>query len=430
MAYKILMIDDDTELLKMLKKFLEIKKYEIITAGNGLEGLNKIKLQPDIILLDVNMPNIDGIEVCRRIRDKVACPILFLTARVDEQDVINGFSSGGDDYILKPFSLKELDARITAHLKREARRREKTECCFQGELSIAGSCAAVFLFYQNKLRKPMEELVQASKRIAENHLDFCISYENKDEMGELCREFEKMREQLARNNQALWRTVEEEKMLRAAIAHDIRAPLSVLKGYQEMLTEYLPSEDINMEQAMEMLSESRRQIERMDAFVETMRKLSSLENRQLTPENISARQLEKDIQGELAILEKEYGKQCMLQVSESKEEFYGDKEIILEVAENLLSNALRHGKRQIIIMVKAGYEKLSICVMDDGDGFREDAEKITEAFYGQNVKDSLKHAGLGMYISRLYCEKHGGKLVLGNDEQRGAVVTAIFCRIA
>ena len=136
MAYKILIIDDDTELLKMLKKFLEIKKYEIITAENGLEGLNKIKLQPDIILLDVNMPNIDGIEVCRRVRDKVSCPILFLTARVDEQDVVNGLSSGGDDYILKPFSLKELDARITAHLKRETRRKEKTECCFQGEMSI------------------------------------------------------------------------------------------------------------------------------------------------------------------------------------------------------------------------------------------------------------------------------------------------------
>lgn len=136
MAYKILIIDDDIELLKMLKKYLEIKKYEIITAENGLEGINKIKLQPDIILLDVNMPNIDGIEVCRRIRDKVDCPILFLTARVDEQDVVNGLSSGGDDYILKPFRLKELDARITAHLKRETRRKEKTEVCFQGELCI------------------------------------------------------------------------------------------------------------------------------------------------------------------------------------------------------------------------------------------------------------------------------------------------------
>ena len=136
MAYRILIIDDDAALLKMLQKYFEMKKYEIITAENGAEGMEKLKFQPDIILLDINMPRIDGIEVCRRIRDKVTCPVLFLTARVEEQDVVNGLSSGGDDYILKPFSLKELDARITAHLKREVRRREKTECCFQGELSI------------------------------------------------------------------------------------------------------------------------------------------------------------------------------------------------------------------------------------------------------------------------------------------------------
>jgi signal transduction histidine kinase len=296
-------------------------------------------------------------------------------------------------------------------------------------LSMAGSCGAVFLFYRNKLRKPIEELAHASKKIAENHLDFCIAYENKDEMGVLCKEFERMRGQLAGNNQILWRTIEEERMLRAAISHDIRAPLSILKGYNEMLMEYLPSADIDMEQAMEMLSESGRQIGRMDAFVEAMRKMSSLENRKLIAGDISARQLKEDIQAELAILEKEYGKQCMLQVSESKEEFSGDKEIILEVAENLLSNALRYGKQQIVIMVKTGYSELNICVRDDGDGFREDAEKITKAFYGRNVKDSLKHAGIGMYISRLYCEKHGGKLVLRNSEQGGAVVTAIFCRI-
>ena len=100
MAYKILMIDDDAELLKMLRRYFEMKNYEVITAENGAEGFNKIGLEPDIILLDVNMPRIDGIEVCQRIRDKVSCPILFLTARVDEQDVVNGLSSGGDDYIL------------------------------------------------------------------------------------------------------------------------------------------------------------------------------------------------------------------------------------------------------------------------------------------------------------------------------------------
>ena len=80
MAYKILMIDDDAELLKMLRRYFEMKNYEVITAENGAEGFNKIGLEPDIILLDVNMPRIDGIEVCQRIRDKVSCPILFLTA--------------------------------------------------------------------------------------------------------------------------------------------------------------------------------------------------------------------------------------------------------------------------------------------------------------------------------------------------------------
>lgn len=143
MAYKILVIDDDTELLQMLRSYIEIKKYEIITAENGAEGLRKMESQPDIILLDINMPRIDGIEVCRRIRDKTSCPILFLTARVEEQDIVNGLSSGGDDYILKPFRLKELDARITAHLKREQWRKNRSECRFQGELSIDYSAKTV-----------------------------------------------------------------------------------------------------------------------------------------------------------------------------------------------------------------------------------------------------------------------------------------------
>lgn len=133
---KLLIVDDDAELLKMLKSYFEIRKYFVMTAENGAEALKKVEMQPDIILLDINMPQIDGIEVCRRIRDKISCPILFLTAKSEEQDRVNGLLSGGDDYILKPFSLKELDARITAHLKREERHKTKTEYKFHGELSI------------------------------------------------------------------------------------------------------------------------------------------------------------------------------------------------------------------------------------------------------------------------------------------------------
>ena len=136
MSNKILLVDDDLELIKMLKSYFEIRKYNVITAADGIEALKKTEEKPDIILLDINMPRIDGIEVCRKIRDKVACPILFLTARAEEQDCVNGLLSGGDDYILKPFRLKELEARIIAHLKREERHKTKSEYRFQGELLI------------------------------------------------------------------------------------------------------------------------------------------------------------------------------------------------------------------------------------------------------------------------------------------------------
>lgn len=133
---KILIIDDDRELLNMLRCYFEMKSYDVVTAENGAEALERLRTHPDIILLDVNMPQIDGLTLCRMIRDKISCPILFLTARAEEDDRVNGLLSGGDDYILKPFSLKELEARITAHLKREQRRSSAADCSFHGGLVI------------------------------------------------------------------------------------------------------------------------------------------------------------------------------------------------------------------------------------------------------------------------------------------------------
>ncbi len=294
--------------------------------------------------------------------------------------------------------------------------------------SIAGSCGAVFLFYRNKLKKPLEELEIASKRITENDLNFRIIYENKDEMGHLCHEFDRMRGQLEENNRQLWHMIEDERALRSAIAHDIRSPLSVLKGYQEMLIDYFPDGTIDTEKTVEMLQEGMKQIYRMDIFIDSMQKMNSLEHRQLTVEQISAQQLEKDIQWELDILGKE--KRIRLSVNKTDEIFHGDHEMIMEVMENLLSNALRYAKEQIDIKVSLTLQKLTLSIQDDGNGFQEETEKITSAFHQKNIKDSLTHTGMGMYISRLYCEKHGGHLILENEDSGGAIVTAIFHRIA
>ena len=295
-------------------------------------------------------------------------------------------------------------------------------------ISFAGCVWAVFLFYKNKLNKPLEELKIASRRVGENDLDFHITYENSDEMGELCREFECMREQLSENNLRLWRNIEEEKILKASIAHDIRSPLSVLKGYQEMLREYLLDKNADMEKAVQMVRESEKQIQRMVIFVETMRKMSGLDKRELKYEKITGEQLEKEILAEMEIFEKQSEKICQLIVDEIKGDFCGDKEIIIEVMENLLSNALRYAKEKIEIHLSVTEEMVRLCVQDDGSGFGEEKDRLTEPFYQQNIKDSLKHTGLGMYISRLYCEKHGLKLLLENKKEGGAFVQSIFCR--
>ncbi len=119
--YKILVIDDEKEIVSFIKEALEMEGYYIITAYDGNEALTKITSNPDLILLDIMMPNTDGYEFCRKIREEIQCPILFLSAKQDELDKIKAFSIGGDDYITKPFSLKELRARVAAHLRREER---------------------------------------------------------------------------------------------------------------------------------------------------------------------------------------------------------------------------------------------------------------------------------------------------------------------
>ena len=136
MEGKILIADDETDIVVMLSQFFQGKGYRILTATNGVETLKQVENNPDIILLDINMPGMDGLEVCQRIRDYVSCPILFLTARIEDADKVKGFSVGGDDYIVKPFSLVELEARVKAHLRRETRHSFNTQIKFIDELTI------------------------------------------------------------------------------------------------------------------------------------------------------------------------------------------------------------------------------------------------------------------------------------------------------
>ncbi|MDE7368042.1 MAG: response regulator transcription factor [Lachnospiraceae bacterium] len=136
MRERILIVDDEADIVDMLKDYFEYNGYDVRTAYSGMEAVKKAEQQPDLILLDINMPDLDGLEVCSRIRDFVACPILFLTARIEDSDKIKGLGIGGDDYIVKPFSIEELGARVAAHLRRERRQRETAKVKFDDRLVV------------------------------------------------------------------------------------------------------------------------------------------------------------------------------------------------------------------------------------------------------------------------------------------------------
>ena len=101
MTDRILVVDDDKKIVKMIKDFLEMEQYQVITAYDGEAAIRQTQQNPDLILLDINMPGMNGLEICRTIRDMLDCPIIFLTARIEERDKIIGLRTGGDDYIVK-----------------------------------------------------------------------------------------------------------------------------------------------------------------------------------------------------------------------------------------------------------------------------------------------------------------------------------------
>jgi len=144
MAYKILIVDDEEMLTELLADHLQDCGYVCYVAQNTDEAISKLNLHPDLILLDINMPGTDGLDFCKNIRNHVACPILFLTARITDQDKVNGLQVGGDDYITKPFSLQELTARIGAHIRRDERSKNVPEIVGCQKLIVNFSDRKVF----------------------------------------------------------------------------------------------------------------------------------------------------------------------------------------------------------------------------------------------------------------------------------------------
>ncbi|MDI6619316.1 MAG: HAMP domain-containing sensor histidine kinase [Clostridiales bacterium] len=295
-----------------------------------------------------------------------------------------------------------------------------------------GMCiiASALLFYRNKLKKPIELLSEASGKIAGDDLDFNLSYDSRDEMGRLCASFETMRAALLENNRELWRAIEERKRLNAAFSHDLRTPLTVLRGYTDFLKAYVPQGKISEQKLLSTVSTMSGQIDRLDRYVQTMGEVQRLEDIKASSEPVATASFMEQFQNSARVLIQESGRILDFHNEVSDCKVLLDLSIVQRVLENLLSNAAQYAKDIVSVRCRYEHEVLSITVEDDGPGFTaEDLKQAPKPYYRNKESSDGNHFGLGLTICKDLCEKHGGQLKLQNGEKGGACVTASFlCR--
>ena len=279
--------------------------------------------------------------------------------------------------------------------------------------------AAALLFYRNRLKKPLAELRTASEKIANNDLDFSIDYDNNDELGQLCASFEIMRTTLADNFSKMWRQVEERKALNAAFAHDLRTPLTVLKGYNEMLQ---ASENPQTQETAAIMG---KHISRMESYASSMSNLRRMEDAQPEYKLIDLQTVASSLYDSAKIVCAKNGKDLILQNNIPVSQLSLDGAFVSQVCNNLISNAVRYARTAVTISFVLRDNGLLLSVSDDGKGFDKNGlQKATSPYYTEESNHS-EHFGLGLYICKLLCEHHNGYLKIENTTT-GAKVSAYF----
>lgn len=290
---------------------------------------------------------------------------------------------------------------------------------------VAGVC---LLFYRNKLKRPLQILADSAEKIAANDLDFQCEYPAGDEMGQLCAGFEKMRRSLKDNHQKMWDMMEEQRRLNHAFAHDLRTPLTVLHGYIDFLEKYYPEGKVSEEKLTETLAMMDRQVLRLRRFGDTMKSVSSLEDRKVAKKKLTGAEVFGSVKAMADALDGTGGIHIWTERRVPLErEFFLDEEIFFETAENILSNGMRYAREwvQVILAEAGGF--LELYVKDDGPGFTEEGLYMAaKPYYKDKEEAGKEHFGIGLYICHVLCEKHGGFLSIHNSVDGGAIISASF----
>lgn len=292
--------------------------------------------------------------------------------------------------------------------------------------------AAARRFFRMRLAPGLATLDDAAGKIARQDLDFTVHPYRDDELGRLAQSFEAMRASLEASQRELWRTAEERKRLNAAFAHDLRTPLTILKGKVELLNARLQTGVASPEQLQASVNSLASQVERLEHYVAAMSGLQKLEDRHVEtsvqPFDAVAGAVEDIGTGLAAPSGAAFTLSVSARCDRERPPLGVDRAVVEEVAENLIGNAARFAAERVEVRMDVHDGYLLLIVEDDGAGFSAAAlERGCAPFFSETP--SKDHFGLGLNIAALLCDKHGGSLVLENRPEGGARATARFASI-
>ncbi len=281
--------------------------------------------------------------------------------------------------------------------------------------------ATASMFYRLKLKEPLSLLLKGATCIIENDLNFTIETKSQDELGQLCTAFEAMRQTLLENNYTLWRQAEERKRLNAAFSHNLRNPVTVLKGSVKLAKNSIG----NITETSKLLADNLLRIEnytsRIEQYIETMSSIQKLEEINVQRELTKWDSLICELKNIIGFIGEENQKQIKFTTTGYTKDILVDKSILFQITENLVSNARRFAKDRIDILCSIEDEKLLLSVTDDGCGFPSKLMKNGIQPF-QKGNEDIEHFGMGLYICELLCKKHGGNITIKNN-QVGATIS-------
>lgn len=287
--------------------------------------------------------------------------------------------------------------------------------------SAAGVGLCGWWFYRRKLAVPLAVLSDATEHICRRDLDFTVDYGSGDELGRLCVSFEEMRCALSDNYKELWNMIENRKQLQMSIAHDLRTPITIIKGYVEYLLKNL-SGGITRKKEEQVLHHLFSAAMRLERYTESVRNISQVEETDIRKEECLLREVVEDMASDFTVLADRHGKSLALEEDLSDGRGLIDRQYLCRVLENIIVNALRYAEHEIRMKVEKKNSRLLIIIIDDGKGFSEELldGRGMKLFYSEAKGE---HLGIGLAVSRILCEKMGGGMKLENCKEGGAAVT-------